>query len=239
MELFSVSWWSALATIVLVDLVLAGDNALVIGMAAQRLPIALRRRAILWGALGAIAVRGVLALGVVWLMQLPGLLLVGGLLLVPIAWRMAVPAPAAHGASHRPADTFWGALRTIVVADALMGLDNVLAIGGAAHGRWELVLIGLLITVPLVLWGSGWVVRAAERWPSTRAIGAAVLAATAAGMIAGDPVFDRLVPALAALDGLLKLLAAAVLLLVGLVSVRRTSGLTAAPEDGLGSRGRS
>ncbi len=222
MELFSFPWWSALATIILIDLVLAGDNALVIGMAASRLPAAQRKRAIVWGAAGAIVVRAAFALAVVWLLKIPGLLLVGGLLLLPIAYRLAVPSGGgdAHG-GHAPATTFWGAMRTIVIADALMGVDNVLAIGGAAHGRMDLVVIGLLITVPLVVWGSSWVARAVERWPVTIAIGAGVLALTGAGMIVKDPLFDRFVFDHPTADLALKAATAMAMFAIGWRALRR------------------
>ncbi|HYF59968.1 MAG TPA: TerC family protein [Burkholderiaceae bacterium] len=194
MELFSHAWWMALASIIVIDLVLAGDNALVIGIAASRLPPHLRRKAIVFGAAGAIIVRAALTLVVVWLLRIPGLLLIGGLLLLPIAWKLARPADAgtdAHG--HAAAETFWGAMKTIIIADALMGVDNVLAIGGAAQGRWDLVIIGLLVTIPLVVWGSGFVTRMLERWPLLAAFGAAILAVTGAGMLVKDPLFDQYV----------------------------------------------
>ena len=221
MEFLSLPWWSALAAIVVIDLVLAGDNALVIGLAASRLPPQLRRRAILWGSFGALAVRATLALVVVWLLDIPGLLLAGGLLLLPIAFRLAVPAGDEGGdAGHRPAQTFWGAMKTIVIADALMGMDNVLAVGGAAQGRWELVVIGLLVTVPLIVYGSGWVAKAIERWPALIAFGAAVLALTGAGMIVKDPLFDRYVFDHHAFDWAVKAAAAGTMLVVGLRGLR-------------------
>ncbi len=193
MELFSLPWWSALGTIILIDLVLAGDNALVIGMAASKLPARLRRKAIFWGAGGAIVIRITFALAVVWLLKIPGLLLIGGLLLLPIAYRLSVPKQGSDDSSQAPAENFWAAMKTIVIADALMGVDNVLAIGGAAHGRWDLVVIGIMITIPMVVWGSNWVSRAVIRWPILIAFGAAVLALTAVGMIVKDPLFDRFV----------------------------------------------
>ncbi len=193
MEIFSFPWWSALGTIILIDLVLAGDNALVIGMAASKLPPKLRKKAIFWGAGGAIVIRIAFALAVVWLLKIPGLLLMGGLLLLPIAYRLAVPKAPADDSSHAPADNFRAAMKTIVIADALMGVDNVLAIGGAAHGRWDLVVIGILITIPMVVWGSSWVSKAVIRWPILIAFGAAVLALTAIGMIVKDPLFDQYV----------------------------------------------
>jgi YjbE family integral membrane protein len=191
MELFSNAWWYALGAIILIDLVLAGDNALVIGIAASKLPDQLRKRAILWGSAGAIIVRGTMALMVVWLLQVPGLLLAGGLLLLPVAYKLAVPNVNSVGGEHAAAGSFWAAMKTIVIADALMGVDNVLAVGGAANGRWELVIIGLLITIPLIVFGSTWVAKAIQRWPVLSAFGAAMLAYTAVSMVLKDPLFDR------------------------------------------------
>jgi YjbE family integral membrane protein len=191
MELFSNAWWYALGAIILIDLVLAGDNALVIGIAASKLPDELRKRAILWGSAGAIIVRGTMALMVVWLLQVPGLLLAGGLLLLPVAYKLAVPSVSNVGGEHAAAGSFWAAMKTIVIADALMGVDNVLAVGGAANGRWELVIIGLLITIPLIVFGSTWVAKAIQRWPVLSAFGAAMLAYTAVSMVLKDPLFDR------------------------------------------------
>jgi YjbE family integral membrane protein len=226
MEIFSVSWWSALAAIVVIDLVLAGDNALVIGMAAGRLEPALRRRAILWGSAGALVARAAMALAVVWLLAVPGLLLAGGLLLLPIAYRLAVPSGDAGHARTGPAASFWAAMKTIVVADALMGLDNVLAIGGAAHGNWELVLIGLAVTVPLIVWGSGWVARAIDRWPVLTPAGAAVLALTGAGMIVGDPLFDSYFVDHPVFDWCVKAAVTAVVFAIGVRAAKRSRART-------------
>jgi YjbE family integral membrane protein len=227
MELFSTAWWAALATIIVIDLVLAGDNALVIGIAASRLPPDLRRKAIVFGAAGAIAVRTALTLVVVWLLKIPGLLLVGGLLLLPIAYKLACPAEAADGLEHAAADSFWGAMKTIVIADALMGVDNVLAIGGAAHGRWDLVIIGLLVTIPLVVWGSSFVTRLMDRWPLVAAIGASILALTGAGMVVKDPLFDQYLFDDVMLDRFLQAGAAIVMFLLGWRALRRGAGAAA------------
>ncbi|MFZ4757569.1 MAG: TerC family protein [Burkholderiaceae bacterium] len=221
MELFSTAWWAALATIIVIDLVLAGDNALVIGIAASRLPPDLRRKAIVFGAIGAIAVRTALTLVVVWLLQIPGLLLVGGLLLLPIAYKLAVPSADAGAHEHSAADSFWGAMKTIVIADALMGVDNVLAIGGAANGRWDLVIIGLLVTIPLVVWGSTFVTKLMERWPLVAAIGAAILAVTGMGMIVKDPIFDQYVMDHVGVDRALQALAGIVLFALGWRALKR------------------
>lgn len=192
MEFLSAPWWSALLAIVLIDLVLAGDNAIVIALAARNLPPPLKRKAILWGTVGAIIVRSIMTLGVVWLLKVPGLMLLGGLGLLWIAYQLL--ADQSDGEHDGPsASTFWGAMKTIVVADALMGIDNVLGVAGAAHGAMDLVVIGLLISVPIVVFGSSVVLRLVERFPVIIQLGAAVLAFTAAKMVVGEallrPVF--------------------------------------------------
>ena len=189
MELFSAPWWSALLAIILIDLVLAGDNAIVIALAARNLPAHLQKKAIIWGTAGAIGVRSVMTLGVVWLLQIPGLMLVGGLGLLWIAYKLL--ADTGQGDDHGPAaSTFWGAMKTIIVADALMGVDNVLGVAGAAHGSWDLVIIGLLVSVPIVVFGSSVVLKLVERFPVIIQLGAAVLAFTAAKMVIGEPLLD-------------------------------------------------
>jgi YjbE family integral membrane protein len=179
---------TALAAIVVIDVVLAGDNAIVIALAARALPAALQKRAIVWGAVGAIGVRSLMTVAVVWLLKIPGLLLAGGALLLWIAYRLLLPEQG-DGDEHAPAaTTFWGAMRTIVVADAAMGLDNVLAVAGAAHGSYLLVVAGLLISVPIVVWGSTVVLKIVDRYPGVVYLGAAVLVGTAVKMIGHEPV---------------------------------------------------
>lgn len=189
MEFMSTAWWSALLAIILIDLVLAGDNAIVIALAARNLPPHLKNKAILWGTVGAIAVRSVMTLGVVWLLKIPGLMAVGGIGLLWVAYKLL--AEDGGGDDHGPAaTTFWGAMKTIIVADALMGVDNVLGVAGAAHGAMDLVVIGLLVSVPIVVFGSKVVLRLVERFPFIIQAGAAVLAFTAAKMIIGEPLLD-------------------------------------------------
>ncbi len=191
MELFSTAWLSALMAIILIDLVLAGDNAIVIALAARSLPPHLQKKAIIWGTVGAIVVRSVMTVGVVWLLKIPGLMLVGGLGLLWIAYKLLVDQ---GGGEHEGpvASTFWGAMKTIVVADALMGIDNVLGVAGAAHGAFDLVVIGLLISIPIVVFGSTMVLKLVERFPVIIKIGAAVLAFTAAKMIVSEQLLDTL-----------------------------------------------
>jgi YjbE family integral membrane protein len=193
MELFSMPWWSALLAIILIDLVLAGDNAIVIALAARNLPAEHQNKAIMWGTVGAIVVRSAMTVGVVWLLKIPGLMLVGGLGLLWIAYKLITDTSEdEHEGSG--ATTFWGAMKTIVVADALMGVDNVLGVAGAANGDFTLVVIGLLISIPIVVLGSKLVLRLVEKWPVIIHLGAAVLAFTAAQMIINekllDPIFD-------------------------------------------------
>lgn len=193
MEFMSAAWWSALLAIILIDLVLAGDNAIVIALAARNLPAHLQKKAIVWGTLGAIVVRSLMTVGVVWLLKIPGLMGVGGAALLFIAYKLI--AEDNGDEEHGPvATTFWGAMRTIVIADALMGIDNVLGVAGAAHGSFDLVVIGLLVSVPIVVFGSRVVLKLVERFPVIIQAGAAVLAFTAAKMIVTEPllrdVFD-------------------------------------------------
>ena len=193
MELFSMPWWSALLAIILIDLVLAGDNAIVIALAARNLPAEHQNKAIMWGTVGAIVVRSAMTVGVVWLLKIPGLMLVGGLGLLWIAYKLITDTSEdEHEGSG--ATTFWGAMKTIVVADALMGVDNVLGVAGAANGDFTLVVIGLLISIPIVVLGSKLVLRLVEKWPVIIHLGAAVLAFTAAQMVINekllDPIFD-------------------------------------------------
>jgi len=186
-------WWSALLAIILIDLVLAGDNAIVIALAARNLPAEHQNKAIMWGTVGAIVVRSAMTVGVVWLLKIPGLMLVGGLGLLWIAYKLITDTSEdEHEGSG--ATTFWGAMKTIVVADALMGVDNVLGVAGAANGDFTLVVIGLLISIPIVVLGSKLVLRLVEKWPVIIHLGAAVLAFTAAQMIINEkllePIFD-------------------------------------------------
>ena len=184
MDPLASSFWSGLTAIILIDLVLAGDNAIVIALAARNLPRHLQKQAIFWGTLGAIAVRVAMTAVVVTLLRLPGLMLAGGLLLLPIAWKLLRQDDGAH--AIKPAAGFWTAMRTIVIADALMGLDNVLAVAGASHGKMSLVVLGLLISVPLVVYGSTLILKLIERFPAVVYLGAAAIAWTAGRMLSHD-----------------------------------------------------
>lgn len=192
MELFSLEWFSALFSILIIDLVLAGDNAIVIGLAARNVPKANQKLVIGLGTLGAIVIRILATLAVAWLLKIPGLLAFGGLLLIWIAYKL-VSNKKDHEIAAK--DSVIAAIGTIIVADAAMGLDNVLAVAGAAHGNFTLIIIGLVISIPIVVWGSTLIMRLSERFPWIILIGAAVLAYTAAKMITDEPylagIFDN------------------------------------------------
>jgi len=234
-ELFSAPWWSALLAIILIDLVLAGDNAILIALAARNLPPALQRKAIIWGTVGAIIVRSLMTLCVVWLLQIPGLMLVGGLGLLWIAYQLLGEQSDEHEGASGPTN-FWGAMKTIVVADALMGVDNVLGVAGAAHGAMDLVVLGLLISIPIVVFGSSLVLRMVERWPVIIQLGAAVLAFTAAKMVLGEPLladYLKFVPLPNVwLQGIVIALAIAGVLLAGRWRAQRNSH-TDSPNPGV------
>ena len=180
----------ALGAIILIDVVLGGENAIVIAMASRRLPPDLRKRAMLWGTVGAVGVRFACVAALTYLLMIPGLRLIGGLALLYIAWQLVKD----HGDQEHEvaaASKFWGAMATIVWADAVIGLDNALAIAGAAGGNWWLIIFGLLVSVPIILFGSTVVARIMERWPRTIWVGAGVLVAVAAQMIYDEPLLKE------------------------------------------------
>lgn len=190
MEIFSAQWFTALLAIILIDLVLAGDNAIVIALAARSLPKHLQQKAIIWGTVGAIVVRSAMTVVVVWLLKIPGLMLIGGLGLLWIAYQLLAEEDDGEEHSGSGASTFWGAMKTIIVADALMGIDNVLGVAGASQGAFDLVILGLLISVPIVVFGSTLVLKLVERFPIIIQFGAAVLAFTAGKMIVNEKVLS-------------------------------------------------
>jgi YjbE family integral membrane protein len=183
-----VEFLTALLSIVIIDLVLAGDNAIVIGLAARNLPKHQQKKAVIWGTVGAVVIRALATLFVVWLLKVPGLLLIGGILLVWIAYKLLVEE---KGHDVEAGGSLWEAIRTIIIADALMGLDNVLAVAGAAHDNFLLVILGLMISVPIMVWGSTIILKWIERFPIIITIGAGVLAWTASKMIVDEPFLDQ------------------------------------------------
>jgi YjbE family integral membrane protein len=189
MEILSLQFLWALLAIILIDVVLGGENALVIAMAAKQLPEHLRKRAMLWGTFGAVGVRFACVAALTYLLMIPGLRLVGGLMLIYIAWKLT--STNEDHSNVKAAATFWGAMGTIVMADAVMGLDNALAIAGAANGNWILIIFGLLVSVPIILFGSTLVSKIMDKYPDSIFVGAFVLYVVAIKMIVHEPFIDN------------------------------------------------
>lgn len=193
MEWTFVSWdfVTALISIIMLDILLGGDNAVVIAMAANKLPAALRRKAILIGTGGAVVIRLVMTLIAVWLLTIPYLQVLGGLILLPIAVKLLLPAE--HNEQINASDNLMGAIRTIIIADAAMGIDNVLAIAGASHGSFLLVACGFLISIPIIVCGSTVIGRIMDRFPVVLYGGAGLLGWTAGSMIMHDKIVGQLI----------------------------------------------
>lgn len=186
MEILSMQFLMALGTIVLMDLLLGGDNAVVIAMAANKLPASLRKKAIYIGTAGAVVIRLVMTFIAVWLLTIPYLQALGGLILLPIAVKLLVPSGQEENVEA--SDSLMGAVKTIIIADAAMGIDNVLAIAGASHGSFLLVALGFLISIPIIVGGSTLIGRIMDRFPIVLYAGAGLLGWTAGSMIVHDKI---------------------------------------------------
>ncbi|MBK8317849.1 MAG: TerC family protein [Betaproteobacteria bacterium] len=197
LDLTSTVFWIAVGQIILIDIVLSGDNAVVIALACRNLSPELRKTGIFWGVAGAIILRVVLTVFAALVMNLPWLKLVGGLLLVWIAVKLMLPEEA-DGHDIKASGNLWGAVKTIIVADFVMSLDNVIAVAGAAHGSLPLLLFGLAVSIPLIVWSSQLILHWMERWPSIVLFGAALLGYVAGQMIFSDPGVIGLLPPLPA-----------------------------------------
>ena len=195
MEIVSMQFFMALGSIILLDILLGGDNAVVIAMAANKLPGNLRRKAILIGTGGAVVIRLVMTLIAVWLLTIPFLQALGGLILLPIAVKLLVPAEQEENVTA--SDSLMGAIKTIIIADAAMGVDNVLAIAGASHGSFLLVACGFLISIPIIVGGSTIIGKLMDRFPVILYAGAGLLGWTAGSMIGHDKILGPLLQQMA------------------------------------------
>lgn len=212
MEILSMPFFMALGSIILLDILLGGDNAVVIAMAANKLPANLRRKAILIGTGGAVVIRLLMTFLAVWLLTIPFLQALGGLILLPIAVKLLIPED--HEATVTASDSLMGAVKTIIIADAAMGVDNVLAIAGASQGSFLLVACGFLISIPIIVGGSTVIGKLMDRFPVILYAGAGLLGWTAGSMIGHDKILGTMVQQLAgswALMTLQVLLAAGVI----------------------------
>ena len=194
--LFDIQVWEALGQIILIDILLGGDNAVVIALASHRLPAHQRRRAILLGTAGAVLLRVVLVAFALAMLQWPGLKLVGAALLLWIGAKLLLDEEQAHGGVEAQ-DTLWDAVRIVLVADVVMSLDNVIALAGAAQsgpGKAEgigLIIFGLLFSVPIIVWGSGVVLWLMQRFPLIITLGAMMLGWIAGALAVEDPLIVR------------------------------------------------
>jgi YjbE family integral membrane protein len=195
MDFLNASFVAALLQIMLVNVVLSGDNAVVIALAARNLPAQHQRQAILWGSGGAIVLRVLLTVVAVQLLKIPFLQALGGLLLVWIALQLLVQGDEDAGAHHAHT-SLAAAVKTILLADVVMSLDNTLAIAGVAKGNWTLLIVGLGLSIPLIVAGSTVIMKTMDRFPIVVYLGAALIAWTAGEMVDSDAAVQSFLPAL-------------------------------------------
>ncbi len=184
-DLSSLEFWTAVLQIIAIDIVLSGDNAVVIALACRNLAPQQRKQGIFWGVAGAIFLRVLLTVFAALVLNLPWLKLAGGLLLVWIAVKLLLPEDG-DGEDIAAADNLWGAIKTIIIADFVMSLDNVIGVAGAAHGNLSLLIFGLVFSIPLIVWSSQVIMHAMERWPVVVLIGAGLLGYVAGEMMLAD-----------------------------------------------------
>lgn len=212
--LLEAEFWTSLLTIIMIDLVLAGDNAVVIALASRSLPLEQRNKAIMWGTFGAVIIRTLMTLVAVWLLKIPLLQAIGGLLLIYVAIKLL--KNEGESENIKSGTSLMQAIQTIIIADVIMGVDNVLAIAGASHGNMLLVVLGLAISVPIVVWGSKWITAWMNRFPIIIYIGAGILAYTAGSMMVHDKIIHEHVISMASwLSWVIPLLTIGIVLLSG------------------------
>lgn len=185
------NFFAAVFSIVVIDLALAGDNAVVIAMAARTLPADKRKKAIFFGALAAVVVRVALTFFVAQLLQVQFVKLVGGLVILWVAVKLFTAGGAEEHNVHS-ASSIWEAVKIIVIADISMGVDNMLAVGGASEGHLGLLLFGLGLSIPFLVFASSWLSKIMDRFPIIVYIGAAILGRVAGNMIMTDPTTTAL-----------------------------------------------
>lgn len=191
-------FWLDVLKIIIIDLLLSGDNAVVIALACRSLPAAQRKQGIMYGVLGAIVLRIVLTFFAVTLLALPYLKVAGAAMLLWIGVKLILPEEE-HDASKVKANThLWGAVRTILIADFIMSLDNVLGVAAAANGNIVLLAIGLLVSIPLVAWSSQLVLKLIDRFPFIIYLGGGLLGYVAGEMVVGDKTVAHLLARLPA-----------------------------------------
>ncbi|WP_231735287.1 TerC family protein [Gracilibacillus massiliensis] len=195
MSIFSIAlnWasidWMSLLQIITIDIILSGDNALIIAMATKNLDKKLQNKAILIGVAGAIILRIVFASGIIFLLKFPFIYLVGGILLIWIGYKILIKDDEAQNiTSHQ---SLYQAVFTIIMADIVMSLDNVVAIAGASKGNVTLLAIGVMISIPLMIFGAKFIVHLLKRYPYLMYVGSAILVYTGVDMIVHEPIVHQ------------------------------------------------
>ena len=220
-DLYTEQFWIALLQIIGIDILLSGDNAVVIALACRSLPPHQRRIGIWLGAGAAIGLRVIFAISIVYLLAVPYLKIVGGVLLLWIAIKLLVPEEEAHD-NVEGNSNLWGAVRTIVIADVVMSLDNVIGVAAAAKGSVLLLVLGLLISIPLIIWGSTLILKLLDRYPLIITLGGALLGYVAGEVIFSDPLIAGWVEHAAPyLHHVAPPLSAVLVVLVGMFLARR------------------
>jgi YjbE family integral membrane protein len=189
-ELQTAAFWTGLLTIIWVNIILSGDNAVVIALAARSLPPRQQKQAVFWGAGAAVVLRIILTVFAVALLRYPYLKLIGGALLLWIAVKLLVPEDGGEG-DFGSSDNLWVAIKTILIADLVMSLDNVIAVAAVAKDSLVLLILGLAISIPLVIFGATMLMKLMERWPIIITLGAAILGWVAGEMAVTDPVIAQ------------------------------------------------
>ncbi|AQS51761.1 MAG TPA: TerC family protein [Paenalcaligenes hominis] len=195
LEFFQTLSWAAVFQIILIDILLGGDNAVVIALACRNLPKEQRLKGVLWGTAGAIILRVLLIAFALTLLAVPYLKLIGALLLAWVALKLLVPEHDEH-ANIQASSSVWTAVKTIIIADFVMSLDNVIAIAGAAQladpeHQMGLVIFGLVVSIPIIVWGSTLILKLIDRFPSIVTFGAGLLGWIAGGLLVTDVVVIR------------------------------------------------
>lgn len=200
MEFGTTAWWLALGQIIVADILLAGDNAVVIALAVRSLPAAQQKKAIIWGTVAAVAMRVAFTVIAAQLLTFPWLKLIGAVLLLYVAVQLLLPDEGDPHAESGAKDgatqsSIWAAIRTILIADLVMSLDNVIAVAAASRGDTVLLVLGLLISIPLVVYGSTLLLKVIERYPVIVWAGAALLGYVAGDIAVHDPAIEGWVAA--------------------------------------------
>ena len=229
-EFLTAHFWVAVGQIIMIDILLGGDNAVVIALACRQLPPQLRTKGILWGTAGAIVLRVILIAFALTLLQVPYLKLVGAALLLWIGVKLLAPDDEDEHSNIQGSDKLWAAVKTVIVADLVMSVDNVIAIAGAATGaggqhQLPLVIFGLLVSIPIIVWGSQLVLKLMDRFPWVITMGGMLLGWIAGTMAVSDPAVKEWIPQEAMVGYAAGVGGAALVLVIGLLTKKKAEKL--------------